>query len=67
MRDVSIEFDPNGLSRDLGKEMDIVVTIEADNGLEFIVTAAEFDPGNAYGTAATEISHFINIELTYEF
>ena len=67
MRDVSIEFDPTGLSRDLGREIDIVVTIEADNGIEFIVTAAEFDPGEAYGSAADETSHFINIELAYEF
>lgn len=67
MRNVSIELDPTGLSRDLGREIDIVVTIEADNGIEFIVTAAEFDPGKAYGSAAIETSNFINIELAYEF
>jgi len=67
MRDVSIELDPTGLSRDLGREIDVIVTIETDNGLEFIITAAEFDPGEAYGSAANETSNFINVELAYEF
>ena len=67
MRDVSIELDTTGLSRDLGREIDIIITIEADNGLEFIITAAEFDPGEAYGNAANETSNFINVELAYEF
>ena len=47
MRDVSLEIDPSGSSRDLGRETDLVVTIEAREGLEFIITAAEFDPGSA--------------------
>ena len=67
MRDVSIELDPTGLSRDLGSEIDLVITIETDDGLEFIITAAEFDPGKAYGSSADETSNFINIELAYEF
>lgn len=67
MRDVSIEIDPSGLSRDLGREIDIILTIEAHNGIEFIVTAAEFDPGKAYAVAEAETSNFINFELAYEF
>ena len=67
MRDVSIEFDPSGLSRDLGRETDLVVAIEAGNGLEFILTVAEFDPGEAYGGAVVETSNYINLEIAYEF
>ncbi|MCP4432792.1 MAG: alginate export family protein [Gammaproteobacteria bacterium] len=67
MREVSIEADLTGLSRDLGREIDIVVTIEAENGIEFILTAAEFDPGNAYGAAGVETSSYINLELAFEF
>lgn len=67
MRDVSIELDPTGLSRELGSEIDLVVTIETEDGLEFIITAAEFDPGKAYGSFADETSSFINIELGYKF
>jgi hypothetical protein len=67
MRDVSIELDPSGTSRDLGREIDLVLTIEAREGLELVVTAAEFDAGKAYGVNSRETSNFINFELDYEF
>ena len=67
MRDVSIELDPSGTSRDLGREIDLIITIEAREGLELIITAAEFDAGRAYGASSRETSNFINFELGYEF
>ena len=67
MRDVSIELDPSGTSRELGREIDLIVTIEARAGLELIITAAEFDAGKAYGASSRETSNFINFELGYEF
>ena len=67
MRDVSIKLNPSGLSRDLGRETDLIVSIEADNGIEFILTVAEFEPGKAYGRAAAETSNYINIKLAYVF
>ena len=67
MRDVSIEIDPSGSSRDLGRETDLVVTIEVREGLEIILTAAEFDPGSAYDGFSGETGNFINFELDYEF
>lgn len=67
MRDVSIEFDLNGSSRDLGREVDMVVTIETREGLELVITAAEFDAGAAYGDRDDETSSFIKFEIAYEF
>ena len=67
MRDVSIDIDPSGSSRDLGSETDLVVTIEARDGLEIILTAAEFDAGSAYDGFSNETSNFIKFELAYEF
>ncbi len=67
MRDVSIDIDPSGSSRDLGRETDLVVTIEVRDGLEIILTAAEFDAGSAYDGFSDETSNFINFELAYEF
>ncbi len=67
MRNVSIEIDPSGNSRDLGRETDLVVTIEARGGLEIILTAAEFDPGSAYEGFSDEIGTFTKIEFVYEF
>jgi hypothetical protein len=67
MRDVSIELDLSGTDRDLGSEIDLVVTVTARDGLELRLTAAEFDPGRAYGAYAGEGSSFFHFELAYEF
>ena len=67
MRNVSIDIDPSGNSRDLGRETDLVLTIEARDGLEIILTAAEFDAGSAYEDLSGEIGTFTKIEFVYEF
>jgi alginate production protein len=67
VRDVSIELDPNGIDRDLGREIDLVFTLQALDGLELILVAAEFEAGSAYGSREGERSHYISIELDYSF
>ena len=67
MRDVSIESDLTGTSRDLGREIDLILTITARENLEIVITAAEFDPGDAYGASKNETANFINFELDYAF
>ena len=67
MRDVAIEFDPDGNSRELGREVDLVLTVETRKDLELIVTAAEFDPGSAYAAKRAETATFFNFEIAYEF
>ncbi len=67
MRDVSIEADLSGLSRDLGSEIDLVVTIEAYDGVELILVAAEFEAGKAYGSNEGDTSSYFSVEFNYEF
>lgn len=67
MRDVVVENDTTGTSRDLGRETDLVLILDGREGLEMIVTLAEFKPGKAYGTFSDETSNFIKFELDYEF
>ena len=67
MRDVSIDLETTGLSRDLGQEFDLVLTVEARAGMELVLTMAEFDAGRAYGDYSNETSTFIKVELDYEF
>lgn len=67
MREVNIENDLTGTSRDLGHEIDLVVTIETEKNLELIFTMAEFNPGDAYGALSDETSNYINFEVVYEF
>ena len=65
--DVSIEVDPTGESRDLGSEIDLVVTIEAYDGVELILVAAEFEAGKAYGSNEGDTSSYFSVEFNYEF
>jgi len=65
--DVTIEVDPTGLNSDLGNEIDLVVTIDAFEGLELVLIAARFEAGKAYGTYDGETSNFLSFELEYEF
>ncbi len=67
MREVALEVDPDGSSRDLGSEIDLVLTITAYDGLEVVVTAAEFDAGKAYSVYPDDSARYINFELVYEF
>jgi len=65
--DVSIEVDPTGESHDLGSEIDLVVTIEAYDGVELILVAAEFEAGKAYGSNKGDTSSYFSVEFNYEF
>ena len=73
MRDVGIDLDPNGLSRDLGHEIDLVLTLTAREGLELIFRLAEFHAGSAYSDPdpdadkSGETAGFIGFEIDYEF
>lgn len=67
MRNVSIENDTEGSSRDLGREVDLVLTIETADGLELVLTAAEFHAGSAYAGFSDETSSYFDIELIYAF
>ena len=67
MRDVSIDIDPTGENRNLGRETDLVLTLDGRKGLELIVTLAEFRPGAAYAPFTDETSNFIKLEIDYEF
>jgi hypothetical protein len=44
-----------------------VVTIDAFEGLELILIAAQFEAGKAYGDYDGETSNFLSFELEYEF
>ena len=64
---VSIEVDPTGLDSDLGREIDLVVSIETYKNLELELIAARFEAGKAYGVYENEISNLVSIEINYEF
>ena len=67
MRDVAIELDLTGESRDLGSEIDLILQIETSAGLEVILIASEFDAGRAYGSYSDETASYFSFEIAYEF
>ncbi|MDH3634140.1 MAG: alginate export family protein [Gammaproteobacteria bacterium] len=72
LRDAAIDFELNGTSKDIGEEIDLVLTVEAFDGMELRLVVAEFKAGKAYNIEPGrnydgETSQFWKIELEYEF
>jgi len=67
MRDVSIGTGTTGESRDLGREADLVLRVDARDGMELRLILAEFHPGQAYGEFSDETSNFTKFEMDYRF
>ena len=72
LRDATIDFELNGTSKDIGEEIDLVLTVEAFDGMELSLIAAEFKAGKAYNIEPSrnydgETSQFWKFELEYEF
>lgn len=71
-RDAAIDSELNGVSKDIGEEIDLVLTVEAFDGMELRLIAAEFKAGKAYNIEPGrnydgETSQFWKIELEYVF
>ncbi|MEW8102166.1 MAG: alginate export family protein [Candidatus Thiodiazotropha endolucinida] len=67
IRDATIEVDPSGASRDLGKELDMVYSIEYEETLELFFTYAKFKPGSAYADYRQDSTDYIGIDFAYKF
>ncbi len=72
LRDATIDFELNGTSKDIGEEIDLVLTVEAFDGMELRLVVAEFKAGKAYDIEPGrnyegETSQFWKLELEYEF
>jgi len=67
MREVAIDFDTNGLNRDLGNEIDLIATFAIADELEIKFISAVFEAGDAYSANSGKKSRYWSIELNYEF
>ena len=67
IRDVSIEADPTGASKDLGSEIDLILTLLPIEDLEVLLIVGEFEAGKAYGPRDGETSRFLKLEVTWDF
>ena len=67
MRNVSIDVDTAGSSRNLGSEIDLGINFATYRGIEVEMVVAEFKSGSAYGPLSGRTSRFWSLELNYEF
>lgn len=67
MRDVRIDAELTGASRELGDEFDVVVGIRDAARLDLSLVAATFKAGSAYGERRGERAYLWLLEATYNF
>ena len=67
IRDASIDAEPSGLSRKLGEEFNLILSIEHKDALELYVTYAKFNAGDAYASSPEDSSRYIGLDISYSF
>jgi alginate production protein len=66
LRDVLIEANPDGVSRDIGQSLDVTVSVELVQDFWLDMVVGVFDPGAAFGPDARRAT-FAELQFTYEF
>ena len=67
MRDVSVNGDLTGDSRDIGSEFDLIFGFRDLARWDFSLVASRFKAGKAYGEQSGKAAHLILFEATYNF
>ncbi len=65
IRDSNLDMDPNGIGRDLGSELDLVLSSRAFESVDLEFVAGGFFPGNAFDT--NEDALFLRLQMRYRF
>lgn len=67
LRETRIEADPTGDSKDIGKELSLLVELRKWENLEIDLAAAIFESGDAFGISASKHVKSVFVKLAYEF
>lgn len=67
MRDVRLDIDPTGRSRDLGQGLDLVIGFRDSRTVDVEMTVGLFDAGGAYGMAKGRRAWIYLLESTWNF
>lgn len=62
-----LDSDPNGISRKLGDEVDVIFSYRSASPWEFELTAGAFRAGSAFGSEQGRVAGLIEIKLDYNF
>jgi|CXWL01.1.fsa_nt_gi hypothetical protein len=66
LRDANINATPNGINKDIGQELDLVMNFREWKRLEIGVTAAVFDPGKAFDDKK-DLAYSMSLDVNYNF
>jgi alginate production protein len=66
LRDAGIDADPDGQSKRLGSEIDLIIGYEGTKGLELALKLGYFIPGEAF-PSESENGFLTRLEIQYEF
>jgi hypothetical protein len=67
LRDVDFKRDPNGLHRDIGQELDVILGIEEWQRFEIKLVGAVFQTGKAFAPKDDELSYLAKLRLRLNF
>ena len=67
LRDVAIDLDPEGDSKDIGEELDLIFGFEEWEDFEIEIIGSVFKAGDAYGDQSGEKAYSILFNFTYSF
>ena len=67
LRDSDLNIDPQGNSRDIGSELDLVVGIEEWEKLELELVLSRFRAGRAFAEEEGEVANKLSFEISYRF
>jgi len=65
--DVDFKRDPDGLSRDIGQEWDLIVGVEDLMPVEFKLVGSIFQPGDAFGPEKRDPSYLVSLRMRVNF
>ena len=67
LRDARIDADPNGVDRDLGDGVDLVLGFRESRSIDIALTASAFRAGRAFDSADRETAFLFLVEATWSF
>lgn len=65
LRDTKLDMRPNGVDRELGSELDLILGHRSTSGLDTEIVLATFDPGSAFDDARR--AYFLKLQFRYRF
>lgn len=67
LADSRLDRNPTGNSRDLGRELDLVLAFRESEEFEFVTSLGAFRAGSAFGPQRGEMAYYIELGMTINF